>query len=59
MNRTIKLHLQGPAGLIEASLDLPEDIKHQPASYRPRGIALVAHPTLCLVAQWITRSLKR
>ena len=44
MNRTIKLHLQGPAGLIEASLDLPEDIKHQPASYRPRGIALVAHP---------------
>ncbi|TXI13403.1 MAG: alpha/beta hydrolase [Polynucleobacter sp.] len=44
MSRTIKLHFQGPAGLIEASLDLPEGIKHHPASFRPRGIALVAHP---------------
>jgi len=44
VSRTIKLHFQGPAGLIEASLDLPEGIKHHPASFRPRGIALVAHP---------------
>lgn len=44
MSRTIKLHFQGPAGLIEASLDLPEGIKYHPASFRPRGIALVAHP---------------
>ena len=44
MSRTIKIHFQGPAGLIEASLDLPDEIKHHPHSYRPRGIALVAHP---------------
>ncbi|MEY4481227.1 MAG: hypothetical protein RIQ84_389 [Pseudomonadota bacterium] len=44
MSRTIKIHFQGPAGLIEASLDLPDEIRHHPDSFRPRGIALVAHP---------------
>jgi alpha/beta superfamily hydrolase len=44
VSRTIKIHFQGPAGLIEASLDLPDEIKHHPDSFRPRGIALVAHP---------------
>lgn len=44
MSRTIKLHLPGPVGNIEASLDLPEGIRQDPAGYRPRGIALVAHP---------------
>lgn len=44
MTRTIKIHFQGPAGLIEASLDLPDEIRHHPDSFRPRGIALVAHP---------------
>lgn len=44
MSRTIKINFQGPVGLIEASLDLPDEVKHAPSSYRPRGIALVAHP---------------
>ena len=44
MSRTIKLYLPGPVGNIEASLDLPEGIRQDPAGYRPRGIALVAHP---------------
>jgi alpha/beta superfamily hydrolase len=44
VSRTIKIHFQGPAGLIEASLDLPDEIRHHPDSFRPRGIALVAHP---------------
>ncbi len=44
MSRTIKINFQGPVGLIEASLDLPDEVRHAPSSYRPRGIALVAHP---------------
>ena len=44
MSRTIKINFQGPVGLIEASLDLPDEVRHVPSSYRPRGIALVAHP---------------
>ena len=44
MSRTIKIHFQGPVGLIEASLDLPDEVRHAPGSYKPRGIALVAHP---------------
>ena len=44
MSRTIKINFQGPVGLIEASLDLPDEVRHAPGSYRPRGIALVAHP---------------
>jgi alpha/beta superfamily hydrolase len=44
VSRTIKIHFQGPAGLIEASLDLPDEIRYHPDSFRPRGIALVAHP---------------
>ena len=44
MSRTIKINFQGPAGLIEASLDLPDELRHAPSSYKPRGIALVAHP---------------
>jgi uncharacterized protein len=44
VSRTIKIHFQGPVGLIEASLDLPDEVRHTPSSYRPRGIALVAHP---------------
>ena len=44
MSRTIKINFQGPVGLIEASLDLPDEVRHAPGSYKPRGIALVAHP---------------
>jgi len=44
VSRTIKINFQGPVGLIEASLDLPDEVRHAPGSYRPRGIALVAHP---------------
>ena len=44
MSRTIKINFQGPVGLIEASLDLPDELRHAPSSYKPRGIALVAHP---------------
>lgn len=44
MSRTIKINFQGPVGLIEASLDLPDEVRHAPSSYKPRGIALVAHP---------------
>ena len=44
MSRTIKINFQGPIGLIEASLDLPDEVRHAPGSYKPRGIALVAHP---------------
>ena len=44
MSRTIKINFQGPVGLIEASLDLPDELRHAPGSYKPRGIALVAHP---------------
>jgi len=44
VSRTIKINFQGPVGLIEASLDLPDEVRHAPSSYRPRGIALVAHP---------------
>ncbi len=44
MSRTIKINFQGPVGLIEESLDLPDEVRHAPSSYRPRGIALVAHP---------------
>lgn len=44
MSRTLKIHLPGLAGNIEASLDLPDGIRHDPAGYKPRGIALVAHP---------------
>lgn len=44
MSRTTKINFQGPVGLIEASLDLPDEVRHAPSSYRPRGIALVAHP---------------
>ena len=44
MSRTIKINFQGPVGLIEASLDLPDEVRHAPSSYRPRGLALVAHP---------------
>ncbi|MFM8154387.1 MAG: alpha/beta hydrolase [Polynucleobacter victoriensis] len=40
----MKINFQGPVGLIEASLDLPDEVRHAPGSYRPRGIALVAHP---------------
>ena len=63
MNRTIKIHLKGPAGIIEASLDLPEGLKHDPVNFRPRGIALVAHPHALLggtmdnkVAQTLART---
>jgi len=44
VSRTIKINFQGPIGLIEASLDLPDEVRHAPGSYKPRGIALVAHP---------------
>jgi alpha/beta superfamily hydrolase len=44
VSRTIKINFQGPVGLIEASLDLPDELRHAPSSYKPRGIALVAHP---------------
>ncbi len=44
MSRTIKINFQGPVGPIEASLDLPDEVRHAPGSYKPRGIALVAHP---------------
>lgn len=44
MSRTIKINFQGPVGLIETSLDLPDELRHAPSSYKPRGIALVAHP---------------
>jgi len=44
VSRTIKINFQGPVGLIEASLDLPDEVRHAPGSYKPRGIALVAHP---------------
>ncbi len=44
MSRTIAVHIQGPAGNIEASLDLPDGVRHEPLSFRPRGLALVAHP---------------
>ena len=44
MSRTIKINFQGPVGLIEASLDLPDEVRHAPGSYKPRGIALVAYP---------------
>ena len=44
MSRTVKLHLPGLVGLIEGALDLPEGLRDAPGSYRPRGIALVAHP---------------
>lgn len=44
MSRTIKINFQGPVGLIEASLDLPDEVRHASGSYKPRGIALVAHP---------------
>ena len=44
MIRTIKINFQGPVGLIEASLDLPDEVRYAPGSYKPRGIALVAHP---------------
>jgi len=44
VSRTIKINFQGPVGLIEASLDLPDELRHAPGSYKPRGIALVAHP---------------
>jgi alpha/beta superfamily hydrolase len=44
VSRTIKINFQGPVGLIEASLDLPDEVRHAPSSYKPRGIALVAHP---------------
>jgi uncharacterized protein len=44
MSRTIKIHLTGPAGRIEGLIDLPEGLRASPGAYKPRGIALVAHP---------------
>jgi alpha/beta superfamily hydrolase len=44
MSRAIKIHLTGPIGRIEGLIDLPEGLRNSPAAYRPRGIALVAHP---------------
>ena len=44
MTRAIKIHLTGPVGRIEGLIDLPEGLRASPASFKPRGIALVAHP---------------
>jgi uncharacterized protein len=44
MSRAIKIHLTGPVGRIEGLIDLPEDLRASPSAYKPRGIALVAHP---------------
>lgn len=36
--------MRGPVGQIECALDLPDELRHNPQVYRPRGLALVAHP---------------
>jgi uncharacterized protein len=42
-SRTKVIHIQGIVGLIEMSIDLPDELKNDPA-FAVRGIALVAHP---------------
>lgn len=41
--RTLKIIIPGLVGRIEASLDLPDELRHQP-DFKLRGLALVAHP---------------
>jgi alpha/beta superfamily hydrolase len=41
--RTLKISIPGLVGNIEASLDLPDQLRNQP-DFQLRGLALVAHP---------------
>lgn len=41
--RTLKLEIPGIVGKIEASLDLPDELRQDP-NFQVRGLALVAHP---------------
>ncbi|NBP97367.1 MAG: alpha/beta hydrolase, partial [Burkholderiaceae bacterium] len=42
-SRTQTTTIQGPAGLIQLSIDLPESLKQNPHTVL-RGLALIAHP---------------
>lgn len=42
-SRTKVIHIQGIVGLMEMSIDLPDELKNDP-SFAVRGLALVAHP---------------
>ena len=41
--RTLKLNIEGLVGNVEASLDLPDELKSNP-HFQIRGLALIAHP---------------
>ena len=41
--RTKVIHIEGVVGLIEVSVDFPDELKNNP-SFAVRGLALVAHP---------------
>ncbi len=41
--RTLKIEIPGLVGRIEASLDLPDEIRQDP-NFQIRGLALIAHP---------------
>lgn len=49
--QTQDFFIAGAVGQLECKLDLPPDGE-------PRGIALIAHPILCMAARWITKSYK-
>ena len=42
-SRTQIIHIDGPVGLIQLSVDFPEELKKQP-DFQLRGMALLAHP---------------
>ena len=47
-SRTKVIHIEGIVGLMEMSIDLPDELKSDP-TFAVRGLALVAHPHPCLL----------
>ena len=64
-SRSKVIHIDGIVGLIEMSIDLPDELKSDP-SFVVRGLALVAHPHPLMggtmdnkVAQTMARAFKQ